>query len=76
MHITSSYSCYRNLLEKEFGLQSHYGRGRTVREIAYRYPHNRVIMRVYGHLTTSVNGECLDTFDCTDEIVDEYWVIY
>ena len=73
---TLTKSCYRNLLEKEFGLQSHYGRGRTVREIAYRYPHNRVIMRVYGHLTTSVNGECLDTFDCTDEIVDEYWVIY
>ena len=73
---TLTKSCYRNLLEKEFGLKSHYGRGRTVQEIAYRYPHNRVIMRVCGHLTTSVNGECLDTFDCTDEIVDEYWVIY
>ena len=72
---TLTKSCYRNLLEKEFGLQSHYGRGRTVREIAHRYPHNRVIMRVYGHLTTSINGECLDTFDCTDEVVDEYWIV-
>ena len=68
-------SCYRSLLENNFGLQSKYGRGKTVQEIASMYPHNRVIMRIYGHLTTSVNGESLDTFDCTQEIVDEYWVV-
>ena len=68
-------SCYRSLLENEFGLKSHFGRGRTVKEIAYRYPHNCVIMRVYAHLTCSLYGRPYDTFDCTGDIVDEYWVL-
>ena len=68
-------SCYRSLLENEFGLKSHFGRGRTVQEIAYHYPHNRVIMRVYAHLTCSLYGRPYDTFDCTGDIVDEYWVV-
>lgn len=69
-------SCYRQLLEGEFGLKSHKGHRRSVKEVACRYPNNRLIMRVQGHLTASLYGECLDTFDCTGEIVDEYWVIY
>ena len=68
-------SCYRHLLENDFGLKSHYGRGKTVAEIAHRYPHNNVIMRVYAHLTSSVCGNVYDLFDCTEEIVDEYWVV-
>ena len=68
-------SCYRYLLENNFGLKSHYGRGKTVAEIAHRYPHNNVIMRVYAHLTSSVCGNVYDLFDCTEEIVDEYWVV-
>ena len=63
------------LLENDFGLKSHYGRGKTVAEIAHRYPRNNVIMRVYAHLTSSVCGNVYDLFDCTEEIVDEYWVV-
>ena len=67
--------CYRKLLENDFGLKSHFGYGKTVNEIARRYSHNRVIMRIYAHLTTSLYGTVYDIFDCTNEIVDEYWVI-
>lgn len=68
-------SCYRQLLERHFGLKVHNGKGRTVEEIAYSYPNNNVIMRVYGHLTCSIKGEVIDIFDCSNEIVDEFWVV-
>ena len=68
-------SCYRRVLERKFGLKSHYGNGKTVNEVARMYPYNRVIMRVYAHLTCSLYGKVYDTFDCTDEMVDEYWIV-
>lgn len=68
-------SCYRKLLERHFGLKAHSGNGRTVEKIAYLYPYCNVIMRVYGHLTCSINGNLTDIFDCSHEIVDEFWIV-
>lgn len=68
-------SCYRKLLEKDFRLKAHRGNGFTVKEIAYSHPNNNVIMRVYGHLTCSIRGEIKDIFDCSNEKVDEFWVV-
>lgn len=36
--------------------------------------YTEAVLFCISHLV--IRGECLDTFDCTDEIVDEYWVIY
>lgn len=68
-------SCYRGLLEDYYGLIPRYGNDMTVEEVALLYPHNRVIMRVYAHLTCSINGNIYDIFDCSKDIVDEYWII-
>ena len=69
-------SCYRNLLEKHFGLFARRGYGRTVQQIANTFPNNRVIMRLNGHLTASdFGGIVKDIFDCSNEIVDEFWVV-
>lgn len=48
---------------------------KTVEEVALEYPRNKVIIRVDAHLTTSVYGNILDIWDCSDEYVDCYWVV-
>lgn len=69
-------SCYRNLLENYFGLSASRGYGRTVQQVANTFPNNRVIMRLHGHLTVSdFGGVIKDIFDCSHEIVDEFWVV-
>lgn len=68
--------CYHNLLEEilcyrrtECDFDS------TVSEIVERYPCNKLIIRINEHLTCSVNGVILDIWDCSDELVDCFWII-
>lgn len=68
-------SCYRSLLEQNFGLKSCFGNGRTVKQIAKQYPNRRIIMRIYAHLTCSLYGRIYDIFDCENEFVDEFWIV-
>ena len=68
--------CYLNLLEKVLGYTPTFcDNGETVGDIARVYPNSRVIIRVDGHLTTSINGTVYDIFDCTREMVDCYWIV-
>lgn len=47
----------------------------TVSQIASAHPKDRVIIRVDAHLTTSIYGSVLDIWDCSDELVDCYWIV-
>lgn len=47
----------------------------TVSEISQFYPNNILIIRVDAHLTASVNGKVLDIWDCSDKLVDCYWIV-
>ena len=47
----------------------------TVSEVATKYPRNKLIIRVNAHLTSSIFGTILDIWDCSDELVDCYWII-
>ena len=67
--------CYHRLLEEIFGLHPANGGGRTVGEVAEDHPGHKVIIRIEGHLTCSMYGVILDTWDCTDELADCYWVV-
>lgn len=69
--------CYHNLLEDilcyprmncEFK--------QTVEEVASMYPKNKLIIRVKEHLTSSINGTILDIWDCSNELVDCFWIVY
>ena len=69
-------TCYENLLEDYFGFERHecyyeY----TVQEIADMYADSVVLMRIDGHLTMSEFGKMVDIFDCTNELVDTFWVV-
>ena len=48
---------------------------RTVGKLSHRRDDEKLIIRVDGHLTYSIFGEVLDIWDCSDEIVDCYWVV-
>ena len=67
--------CYHNLLENilcytrfecDFDL--------TVEELVANYSTAKLI-RVDKHLTSTINGTILDIWDCSDELVDCFWVV-
>lgn len=68
--------CYSNLLEDVLCYsRTNCNFKKTVEEIAAEHPKNRLIIRVDAHLTTSINGNILDIWDCSDELVDCFWVV-
>ena len=68
--------CYSNLLEDVLCYTKHSCNfQKTVEEVALEHPRNVLIIRVDEHLTTSVYGNVLDIWDCSDEFVDCYWIV-
>lgn len=68
--------CYHNLLENILG----YTRikcdfKQTVKEVVAKNPNNKLIIRVDAHLTSAINGTILDIWDCSDELVDCFWIV-
>ena len=68
--------CYSNLLEDVLC----YSRTdcdfqKTVAEVASEFPRNKLVIRVDAHLTTSIYGNILDIWDCSDALVDCYWIV-
>lgn len=67
--------CYDNLLSKRLGYRKiKCKNGETVRDVAYRYPNCKLIIRINKHLTTSLYGILADTWDCGNKIVDCFWI--
>ena len=74
----SSYSdiIHHNLLENILCYKPHECRRTfTVGEVATMFPHSKVLIRIDGHLTCSVYGVVGDIWNCTDKLVDVYWVV-
>lgn len=67
--------CYSYLLNAIIGLKTYDGMGKTVGETAREHPNSVLLIRVEGHLTVSINSAIYDTFDCTNEICDRYWIV-
>lgn len=68
--------CYSNLLEDILCYDRvDCGFKKTVEDIASEYTRNKVIIRVDSHLTTSIYGSILDIWDCSDELVDCFWIV-
>lgn len=69
-------NCYHNLLEDLFGYPVIYcKKGEKVKDLAETYSNKRLIIRVKGHLTCSIMGNILDIWDCSDELVDCFWIV-
>lgn len=70
-----SVCCYQHLLEKVFGLTQRNANGMSVGKIAKDFKRNRLLIRIDGHLTCSINGVVYDIWDCTEEKADVFWVV-
>lgn len=69
--------CYSYLLEEIFDFPVRYcDDGETVVDIIGMYPNNIVIIRTDGHLTCGFYGVLSDLWDCSDMLVDRYWIAY
>ena len=68
--------CYNLLLEDVFKLPVRYAyNNETVIDVAKMFPHNKVLIRIEGHLTMSENGIVYDLWDCRNRLVDKYWIV-
>lgn len=47
----------------------------TVSQLSSKFPNNILIIRVDKHLTASMYGTPADIWDCSDELVDCYWIV-
>lgn len=69
-------NCYQHLLSNIFDYTCHYCNFEyTVQDIAESRSDDTLIIRVKGHLTCSVKGKILDIWDCSEKLVDCYWVV-
>ena len=68
--------CYDNLLEDILCYKRYdVNYKNTVSDIAFKYPRDKVLIRVNAHLTCSIRGTILDIWDCSEELVDCYWIV-
>lgn len=68
--------CYHHLLEDVFHLPVRKcNNWERVKDIARSYPNNRVLIRIDGHLTVSDCGTIYDLWDCSQRLVDCYWIV-
>ena len=68
--------CYTLLLEDVFKLPVRYAHNNeTVIDVAKMFPHNKVLIRIEGHLTVSDSGIIYDLWDCRNRLVDKYWIV-
>lgn len=65
-HLLSDILCYKMFKDKY---------RHTVEEIATMYRDKKVIIRIDGHLTCGMYGIVVDSFDCSKELVDCFWII-
>lgn len=69
-------NCYSHLLSDIFCYECYSPQQDiTVGELVNSIPDKRLIIRVQGHLTSSIFGTLLDIWDCKDEIVDCFWIV-
>ena len=68
--------CYHKLLENILCYERVNCRhSETVKDIAEKYPRDRILVRLDGHLTTIIKGTILDIWDCSNELVDCFWFV-
>lgn len=67
--------CYEKLLDFDFNLPHYYGNGNNAGEVAMDFPNNVLLLRMDGHLSCSINGVIHDIWDCSDEIITDFWIV-
>lgn len=67
--------CYEKLLDRDLKLKHLIGNGDKVSEVANKLKDETLILRIKGHLTMSKKGVIHDIWDCSDEVVTDFWIV-
>lgn len=67
--------CYEKLLDKDLKLEHYVGNGKTAQEVANDFPENKLLLRMEGHLSYADRGNIYDIWDCSSEIITDFWVL-
>lgn len=70
-----SVRCYEKLLDYDFDLPHFVGNGKNAETVALDFCDDIVILRMNGHLSVSVFGVIYDIFDCSEEIITDFWIV-
>lgn len=66
--------CYTQMLD-DIGYPKIDGNKKTVSDLCNEHKNDTLLVRIEGHLTCCINGNCYDIWDCTGKTVDVYWLI-
>lgn len=67
--------CYEKLLDYDFALPHYQSYGLTAQEIADDYKDHILLLRMDGHLSCSIYGDIHDIWDCSNEIITDFWIV-
>lgn len=67
--------CYSFLLDQVFNFEQVDCYGLSVKDFCHIYNKGVYLVRMDGHLSCVINGEIWDTWDCSNEIVTNAWVV-
>lgn len=67
--------CYEKLLDFDLYFPHYVGNGNTAEEVAEDFDDCIVILRMEGHLSLSVFGVITDIWNCSREIVTDFWIV-
>ena len=67
--------CYEKLLDYDFNLPHYMSFGLTAEEVANDYPNSVLLLRMEGHLSTSICGVIYDIFDCSKMEITDFWIV-
>lgn len=67
--------CYSKLLTHDLDLPHYIGNDAPVQQIADDFSDCVVLIRIRGHLTCAVYGKIYDTWDCSDRLCTDFWIV-
>ena len=67
--------CYEKLLDFDFDLPHYVGNGNTAEEVAEDFPDDILLLRMNGHLSVSICGVIHDIWNCSSEIITDFWIV-
>lgn len=71
---TLCVDCYSKMLN-DIGYECKDAAGKTIKQIADENQSETILVRIDGHLTCCINGDCYDLWDCSGEKATCYWLI-
>lgn len=66
--------CYEKML-CEIGYPEIDAEDKSVSDLCRIHSNDKILVRIEGHLTCCINGNCYDIWDCTDRKADKYWLV-